>query len=359
MAGTYPYYGPTGVLDNINEHRIEGKRALIGEDGDHFLKYATMPMTLMVEGKYNVNNHAHIVGPTNMCTAEWFYLFFMHRDITNMLSRQGVGRFKLNKETLKKLPILLPPIREQVEIYKAISTWDRAIQETEALIAAKERRKKWLTQQLLTGRVRFGEFAGKEWPKKPLGTLFKEVTDMVGEKDIPPYSISAGVGFVSQREKWGKDIAGKQYSKYTHIRKGEFAFNKGNSKRYQCGCAYVLRNEEEVSVPNVFICFRRKQDNVCTEFYEHFFVADYHASELKQYISSGARADGLLNLNKKDFFKMLVPCPEFAEQRAIAAVLNASVTEIEAHRRHLGALKEQKKGLMQQLLTGKVRVKGG
>lgn len=251
----------------------------------------------------------------------------------------------------------MPEFAEQKAIAAILSKWDRAIEKTEALIAAKERRKKGLMQLLLTGRVRFGGFVEKEWRAKPLGAVFREVKEVVGEKDIPPYSISAGIGFVSQREKWGKDIAGRQYSKYTHLRKGEFAYNKGNSKRYQCGCAYLLREEDDISVPNVFISFRKKRDDVCVDFYEHFFIADYHAKELKKYITSGARSDGLLNLSKKDFFKILVPCPSYAEQKAIADVLNKAAAEVEAHQRHLDALKEQKKGLMQQLMTGKLRVK--
>lgn len=265
-------------------------------------------------------------------------------------------RDRVSLTDFKKIKVPQPSISEQEAIADILSTWDRAIEKNEALIAAKERRKKGLMQQLLTGRVRFGEFVQQEWREKPLGALFEEVKDVVGEKDIPPYSISAGIGFVSQRDKWGKDIAGRQYSKYTHLRKGDFAYNKGNSKRYQCGCAYLLREEDEISVPNVFISFRKKCDDICVDFYEHFFIADYHARELRMYITSGARSDGLLNLNKRDFFKILVPCPAYAEQKAIAAVLNKAVAEIETHKKHLAALKTQKRGLMQQLLTGKVRV---
>ncbi len=70
MVGPYPYYGPTSVQGWINEYRVEGKYALIGEDGDHFLKWRSQPMTLLVQGKFNVNNHAHLVkGTTNL--TEW------------------------------------------------------------------------------------------------------------------------------------------------------------------------------------------------------------------------------------------------------------------------------------------------
>jgi type I restriction enzyme S subunit len=110
MSGDYPYYGPTGVLDYIDEYRLDGTFALIGEDGDHFLKFNDRPMTQLIHGKSNVNNHAHIIEGTADCSAEWFYHYFKHRDITHVLSRQGAGRYKLNKATLEGLPILLPPL---------------------------------------------------------------------------------------------------------------------------------------------------------------------------------------------------------------------------------------------------------
>ena len=61
MQGKYPYYGPTKIQDYLNEYRVEGEYALIGEDGDHFLKYEYMPQTQLAKGKFNVNNHAHLI----------------------------------------------------------------------------------------------------------------------------------------------------------------------------------------------------------------------------------------------------------------------------------------------------------
>lgn len=98
IQGEYPYYGPRGILDHIDHCRIKGTYALIAEDGDHFLKFSTKPMTLLVSGSFNVNNHAHVVKGTNCCITEWFFLFFLHRDIYQYITRQGAGRFKLNKD---------------------------------------------------------------------------------------------------------------------------------------------------------------------------------------------------------------------------------------------------------------------
>ncbi|MBN2738018.1 MAG: restriction endonuclease subunit S [Spirochaetales bacterium] len=98
IQGEYPYYGPTGILDYINHYKVGGKYVLIGEDGDHFLKYYIKPQTILVIGKFNVNNHAHIIKGKNKNSSEWFFWFFNHRNIVPYLSRLGAGRYKLNKE---------------------------------------------------------------------------------------------------------------------------------------------------------------------------------------------------------------------------------------------------------------------
>jgi len=125
--GQYPYYGPTKIQGFIDTYEQDGQFALIGEDGDHFLKFRNLPMTQIIEGKCTVNNHAHIVAGTKHATREWFYYYFMHRDIFSFLTRQGAGRFKLNKAALEKIPLLVPPLPEQKKISEILSIWDQAI----------------------------------------------------------------------------------------------------------------------------------------------------------------------------------------------------------------------------------------
>ena len=180
IQGKYPYYGPTKIQDYISEYEQDGEFALIGEDGDHFLKYDKMSQTQLISGKCTVNNHAHILESTEKCTAVWFYNYFKNRNITNFLSRQGAGRFKLNKATLEILPILLPPLPEQQKIAQILTTWDKAIEKLEALIAAKQTRKKALMQQLLTGKVRFVGFSG-EWKSYVLSNLGSTFNGLTGK----------------------------------------------------------------------------------------------------------------------------------------------------------------------------------
>lgn len=135
MRGQYPYYGPTGKLDSINEFRLDGTYILIGEDGDHFLKYKTWSMTQEVTGRANVNNHAHVIQGTDVCSAGWFFHFYRHRDVRGFLTKQGSGRLKLKKGDLERMPIPLPPIQEQCQI---VSYLEQCASTTDALIRRRE-----------------------------------------------------------------------------------------------------------------------------------------------------------------------------------------------------------------------------
>lgn len=154
MKGNYPYYGATGIIDNINEYRLDGEFVLIGEDGDHYLKWEKQDQTILINGKFNVSNHAHIFKGIDKVTSQWLHLFFSRRDITYYLTRQGAGRFKLNKATLLKLPILIPHKTEQNNIIKKINGIENTVLSTIELLNKLKHKKQGLMQDLLSGKVR-------------------------------------------------------------------------------------------------------------------------------------------------------------------------------------------------------------
>lgn len=126
MQGDYPYYGPTGALDYLNEYRAEGEYTLIGEDGDHFLKYLDWEMTQLTSGKFNVNNHAHLL-QGRLCSTKWLFHYFKHRNIRAFLARQGAGRLKLNKASLEAIPIAVPPPNEESRIIEILDQHDNCL----------------------------------------------------------------------------------------------------------------------------------------------------------------------------------------------------------------------------------------
>ena len=198
-------------------------------------------------------------------------------------------------------------------------------------------------------KLRFPAFQGAgPWRQVALGDASTPVTERVGERKLIPVSISAGIGFVPQAEKFGRDISGDQYQLYTLVRDGDFVYNKGNSLKFPEGCIYLLQGWEQVAAPNVFICFRLK-DGYSNGFFQNCFEANLHGKQLKRYITSGARSNGLLNISKDAFFGVEIPTPTLQEQQKIADCLSSLDELIAAQARKVDALKIHKKGLMQQL----------
>lgn len=265
----------------------------------------------------------------------------------------------LNTEILGQLPLRVPEGQEQRRIMAVLSTWDRGIEEAERLLAFKEQRKRALMQQLLTGKRRFPEFKGR-WRKFSMSDLFEPVyRTATGEVDAV-LSISSRKGFERQEKKYSKVIAGKNLENYILLQRGEFAYNKGNSKTYPQGCIFRLDDYAEAAVPNVYFNFRIKDPAATnSDFFRSYFEAGLLNMGLRGLINTGIRNNGLLNIYEPDFYALTVRCPDMTEQRRIAAVLNACDDELRHLRAQVAALKQQKKGLMQKLLTGQVRVPEG
>jgi len=157
IAGKYPYYGPTGVLNLINKYNVNGEYFLLGEDGDHFLKFKKRPMTILVNGQFNVNNHAHLIKGKGSCSTKWGCLYFEHMDLFPWLIKQGVGRYKLRKETLVDIPILVPPEDEQELILKEIdkkkSMLSSIVSRAEIIITTLQERRTALISAAVTGKI--------------------------------------------------------------------------------------------------------------------------------------------------------------------------------------------------------------
>jgi type I restriction enzyme S subunit len=353
MKGPYPYYGPTGILDLITEYRVEGDFALIGEDGDHFLDTETKPQTIRVSGQFNVNNHAHIIGSGPNCDVDWFFYFFQYRDIFHSLTRQGAGRFKLTKTALEKLPILLPSLSEQRKITQILGAWDSAIENLVALRSAKSR------AFIAARQAAFGlnGIAQTRWACARLEEISTRVRRQSDDSDHPVMTISGKLGFRRQDEKFDRFMAGQSVENYILLKRGEFAYNKGNSKTYPQGCIYRLEQDTAL-VPFVYFAFALR-DDLNGEFYCHLFEAGFLNHQLARLINSGVRNDGHLNLYAHDFFSCKLPVPPRPEQDRMAEFFNLAKQELSAIDRQIEAVKRQKRGLMQKLLTGEWRVKPG
>jgi type I restriction enzyme S subunit len=355
MRGDIPYYGANGVVDYVNEFLFDDDLILIAEDGGYFDEFQTRPISYKVKGKAWINNHAHVLKAKNGYYQDYLFYCLEHKNILIWLN--GGTRAKLNKGDLEKLPIQIAPLPEQKAITQVLSTADDAIHTTEKLIAQKELRKKWLMQQLLTGKKRLKGFGG-EWKENKLSDLFDRVTRKNTEGNTTVVTISAQRGFVRQTDFFNKNIASEITDNYFLVERGEFCYNKSYSNGYPWGATKRLNDFEKAVVTTLYICFGVKDEKKTNpQYFEQYFGANHLDKGLTKIAYEGGRAHGLLNVTPSDFFSLKVTVPSYVEQTAIAQVLQAADKEISLLKAKAEKLREQKKGLMQQLLTGKVRLK--
>lgn len=202
----------------------------------------------------------------------------------------------------------------------------------------------------LVPKLRFPEFVDSgPWEARRLDDLCDRRSETVGDVQLTPVSISAGKGFVPQAEKFGRDISGSQYSKYIWLKRGDFAYNRGNSTRFPQGCVYQLTEFDEAAASNAFHCFRL-HDDCEPAFVLGFFENNGHGRQLIRHITSGARSNGLLNISADTFYAITVPMPRAtAEQQKVADCLGLLDELIAAECRKLEEQRKHRQGMMQVL----------
>ena len=284
---------------------------------------------------------------------------------------QGTKVLGISATRLSSISIAFPvKKKEQQKIADCLSSIDdRITAETQKLDTLKAH-KKGLMQKLFPTegetlpKLRFPEFCDSgEWEEKNLGEIATLITEKTGNKKYTLMSINAGVGLVSQIEKFGREIAGNSYKNYFVIRENDFAYNKSATKDYPEGFIAMHSSVELAAVPNsIFTCFRIQDNKICPQYLKYLFLCNLHGKWLKQFISVGARAHGSLNIDNKDLLLLPIPLPKgessLSEQQKIADCLSSIDEAIAAQSQAIDLLKLHKKGLMQQLFPSVEEVKG-
>lgn len=261
----------------------------------------------------------------------------------------GISVYSISKGNLQKFKLVIPSVPEQRKIAAILSTWDEAITKTQQLIAQLQQRNKGLMQQLLKSK--------RGWKEVKLSDVFERVTqkNIEGNKNV--VTISAQRGFVKQDDYFNKIIASDITDNYFLVHRGEFCYNKSYSKGYDWGATKRLNDFDKAVVTSLYICFRLKDENKYSgNYFEYFFNANILDKGLSKIAHEGGRAHGLLNVTPTDFFSLKINVPPFDEQLKIEKVLTQAKKELDIYKQQLNNLQQQKKGLMQKLLTGEVRV---
>jgi type I restriction enzyme S subunit len=286
--------------------------------------------------------------------AEFIYYYMQYiaskGELPKLVGETSIAH--LTREKLLCLRVPTPHLSEQIAITDLLSTWDAAIEKTERLIAAKGLQLEGLVSQLIVTPSR----VNGNWKNLRIRDIAVRVQRKTNGGEYPILTISSASGFVLQKEKYSRYMAGESVKNYTLLRRGEFAYNKGNSLRYQFGCIFELNGYEEALVPHVYVCFELNE-NVVPSYLSHLFEADYLKQQLGAVVKTGIRNNGLLNIKPDEFMDVKVPIPPVEQQKSIAELLNTAWLEIDLLKKQAEAYRKQKRGLMQKLLTGEWRVK--
>lgn len=211
-----------------------------------------------------------------------------------------------------------------------------------------------MTEITNTPDLRFPEFNDK-WQRMNLSNIVTTIKGNDNQIDLPILTISAKYGWLTQKERFSQVIAGNSLKRYTKVSRGDLSYNKGNSKIAKYGIVYKM-NYDEALVPNVYKSFRPHK-GINSSFIEKYFHTKKLDRQLRKYISSTARMDGLLNISDNDFYKVNIYIPNSFEQEKIGDFFNKLDQQIELEEKKLELLEQQKRGYMQQIFSQDLRFK--
>jgi type I restriction enzyme S subunit len=291
------------------------------------------------------NQQINAVVPRDSIESKYlYYMLDYHAERIHVLA--GVQAVpSINKTTFQNESIPVAPARERVGIVDHLDTWDRAIEQTDALIDRKQTRLHGLRQRLVMGEDRFSKF-DEPWSQVKLGDVFSE-RDETGYEHLDLLAVTMDEGVIPRDELDRRDTSSSDKSGYLRAVPGDLVYN---SMRMWQGVSGIAPEEGIVS-PAYTVC--KPGDTLDPSFVRHLFQHDEIINLFRRY-SQGLTSD-TLKLRYDHFAQIEVEIPSLAEQTEIAEVLNTAEAEIDQLKQKRDALKQQKKGLMQRLLTGKVR----
>ncbi len=270
--------------------------------------------------------------------SEYLYIMATSKIIQKQIDSTAFGSAQpqLTVKIIKNFRIPLPPLNEQKKIAKIISTWDKAISTTQALIDVSKQQKKALMQQLLTGKKRFSGFEGK-WVQTSVKKIMQikkgEQINKSTLSDCGPFPVING------------GISPSGYTERSNCSGNTITISEGGNS-----CGYISFQKEDFWCGGH--CYTLSNLKISIGFTYQFLK--YNESKIMK-LRVGS---GLPNIQKRDIenIKVTFP-PSYEEQEKIASVLSNADNGIEVLQKKLAYLKQEKKALMQQLLTGKQRVK--
>jgi type I restriction enzyme S subunit len=295
-----------------------------------------------------------VLDSKGLCSNEFLFLL-IQTDRFNQIANVSTGTKMPRADWgfISDYPFAIPPLEEQASISRILKRWDTLISNLKKLISAKKSYKKGLMQQLLSGKMRFPEFEREDWVEVKLKKFFiydsKKNTE---DESLPIMSCSKVHGITKQENIFDKRIASKDISNYKIIEKNDLVYDP--MLLWDASIGFVDEVEKGVISP-AYYTFKFKEQEGYRPYFKFLFDTHYMRYQYKA-ISQGTNTRRR-KAPRNAFLKIPIKLPSsIEEQKKIADTLLAAQREIELLQEEKKLIERQKKGLMQKLLTGKVRV---
>ncbi|KAB1157932.1 restriction endonuclease subunit S [Flavobacterium luteum] len=334
----------TGEYNPVNKQDIlicvrNGSKSLIGKNALITEEAAGMAFgAFMAIYRSDFNNYLYQIFNTDIYYRE------IHKNL-------GATINSINGSDLKEIKIPIPPLPEQNKIVSILSTWDKAIDNCKGIVDNLKNRNNGLSQQLLSGKMRVKGFEKSKWTLVSINRFAKDSsTKNPIDKELIVLSCTKHNGLVPSLEYFGRKIYSDDLTTYKIVSKGQFAYATNHIEEGSIG--YQSEYDEALISP-MYTVFQTNE-TVNDNFLFRVLKSSNYIHEYQKRMEGSIDRRGGLRWN--EFSKIKVPVPEIKEQIAINEILDKATEELKQYQDKLQTLQLQKKGLMQQLLTGKVRV---
>lgn len=381
--GEYPYYGANGVQGYIDDFIFDGVHVLLAEDGGNFDQWESRPISYLVSNKFWVNNHAHILKATDDNETKFIHYSLVHKNILKHIN--GGTRAKLNQSDMRDIEILRPPLPEQKKIAAILSSVDDVIEKTQAQINKLKDLKTGMMQELLSPREGTGQPQGvgengkghTEFKDSPIGRI------PVGWDVVTLEELLSDVDYSMRSGPFGSALLKSELVENgipylgidnVHVERFENKFRRFVSNdKFQELVRYAVReNDVMVTIMGTVgrCCVVPKgvgkalsSKHVWTMTLDHEkYISELlcwqinYATWIQDQFKNESQGGVMESISSKTLKRLLLPLPPKKEQIFIAQVHEKITLTINKTSNRLNGYKSLKKALMQDLLTGKVRV---
>ncbi len=254
---------------------------------------------------------------------------------------------------LRAITVPTPPLPEQRKIADILGAWDETIELAQSLRSTHLQRRAWLRENVVTGLVRLPGFVDN-WERSPLSSVLSEHGKRsTGSEEV--FSVSVHKGLVNQVEHLGRSHAATSTANYNRVHPDDIVYTKSPTGEFPLGIIKQSKVKQSVLVSPLYGVFTPRTAELGAMLHAYFESPISTANYLGPLVQKGAK--NTIAITNRRFLEGSLSLPsDESEQAAIVAVLDASSDELALLDRQIALLKEQKRGLMQKLLTGDIRV---